>query len=112
CYSDGLFAQACRLVGVALHALPHARNSVAHGGRSQCRACGTCYVCPTGAKASTDLTHVPEAEATGKARVLTEATVLRLELDRSGQVNAAVYAGPDKLEQRVTARVFVVAAGA
>ncbi|PYO35962.1 MAG: GMC family oxidoreductase, partial [Candidatus Rokuibacteriota bacterium] len=64
------------------------------------------------AKASTDLTHVPEAEATGKARVLTEATVLRLELDRSGQVNAAVYAGPDKLEQRVTARVFVVAAGA
>ena len=111
-YSDGLLARACRSLGIALHSLPQARNSIAYGGRSQCRACATCHVCPTGAKASTDLTHIPEAEATGKARVLTEATVLRLELDSSGQVDAAVYAGPDKLEQRVTARVFVVAAGA
>ena len=111
-YSDALLARACSSVGIALHSLPQARNSIAYSGRSQCRACGTCYVCPTGAKASIDLTHVPEAEATGKARVLTEATVLRLEVDRSGQVNAAVYARPDKVEQRVTARVFVVAAGA
>jgi glucose dehydrogenase len=111
-YSDGLFARAGGSVGITLHSLPQARNSVAYGGRSQCRACGTCYVCPTGAKASTDLTHVPAAEATGNARVLTDSTVLRLELDGTGQVGAAVYAGPDKVERRVTARVFVVAAGA
>ncbi len=111
-YSDGLLARACRSLGIALHSLPQARNSVAYGGRSQCRACGTCHVCPTGAKASTDLTHIPEAEATGKARVLTDATVLRLETDRAGNVSAAVYARPDKVEQRVSARVFVVAAGA
>jgi choline dehydrogenase-like flavoprotein len=111
-YSDKLFAQACRSVGIAVHSLPQARNSVAYGGRSQCRACGTCQVCPTGAKASTDLTHVPEAEVTGRVRVLTEATVLRLEVDSSGQVSTAVYARPDKVEQRVTARIFVVAAGA
>ena len=111
-YSDGLFAQACRSGGIAFHSLPQARNSVAYGGRSQCRACATCQVCPTGAKASTDLTHVPAAEATGRARVLTEATVLRLEVGSSGQVNAAIYAGPDKVERRATARVFIVAAGA
>ena len=111
-YSDGLFARACRVLGISLHSMPQARNSIAYGGRSQCRACGTCQVCPTGAKASTDLTHVPQAEATGKARVLSDATVLRLDVDRSGLVNAAVYARPDKVEQRVTARVFVVAAGA
>ena len=111
-YSDGLLARACRSLGVAFHSLPQARNSVAYGGRSQCRACGTCHVCPTGAKASTDLTHIPEAEATGKARVLTDATVLRLEVDHAGNVSAAVYAGPDKVEQHVSARVFVVAAGA
>jgi choline dehydrogenase-like flavoprotein len=111
-YSDGFFARACRSLGIAFHSLPQARNSVAYGGRSQCRACGTCLVCPTGAKASTDLTHVPQAEATGKARVLTESTVLRLEVDASGRVTAAVYARPDKVEQRVTAHVFVVAAGA
>ena len=102
----------CRSLGITFHSLPQARNSIAYGGRSPCRACGTCHVCPTGAKASIDLTHVPEAEATGHARVLTEATVLRLEVDRAGEVSAAVYARPDKVEQRVTARVFVVAAGA
>jgi len=111
-YSDGRFAGACRSLGIALHHLPQARNSVAYGGRAQCRACSTCHVCPTGAKASIDLTHIPEAEATGRVRVVTEATVVRLETDRVGEVSAAVFARPDKVEQRVTARVFVVAAGA
>jgi choline dehydrogenase-like flavoprotein len=111
-YSDGLFARACHSLGIAFHTLPQARNSVAYGGRSQCRACATCHVCPTGAKASIDLTHVPEAEATGRARVLTDATVLRLEIDPSGQVSAAVYAQPGRGQHRVTARLFVVAAGA
>lgn len=111
-YSDGLFAPVCHSLGIAFHSLPQARNSVAYGGRSQCRACSTCQVCPTGAKASTDLTHIPQAEATGKVRVLTEATVVRLEIDGSRQVTAAVYARPDGMEERVTARVFIVAAGA
>lgn len=111
-YSDGLFGKACRSAGIALHCLPQARNSVAYGGRAQCQACGTCQVCPTGAKASIDLTHIPAAEATGKARVLPESTVLRLEVDPSGRVGKAVYAGPDRVERAVTARAFVVAAGA
>jgi choline dehydrogenase-like flavoprotein len=111
-YSDRLFEPACRSLGIAFHHLPQARNSVAYGGRPQCQACGTCHVCPTGAKASIDLTHIPEAEATGNVRVLTEATVLRLEVEGSGQVSAAVYARPDKVEQRLAASVFVVAAGA
>ena len=33
-YSDGLFAPACRSLGIALHSLPQARNSVAYGGRA------------------------------------------------------------------------------
>ena len=111
-HSDRLFAPACATVGVALHHLPQARNSLAYGGRPACRACSTCAVCPTGAKASIDLTYIPQAEATGNAQVITEATVLRLETDRSGQASAAVYAGRDKVPRRLTARVFVVAAGA
>ncbi len=110
-YSDGIFSRACRSLGIAFHSLPQARNSVAYGGRSPCRACGTCHVCPTGAKASTDLTHIPAAEATGHAHVLTDATVLRLDVDRTGRVRAAVYARPDRVEQRVSARVFVLAGG-
>jgi choline dehydrogenase-like flavoprotein len=110
-HSDGLFAPACRSLGIVLSHLPQARNSVPYGGRPRCQACATCAVCPTGAKASVDLTHFPDAEATGNAQVLPDTTVLRLEVDRSGQVSAAVYARPDKVEQRLTARVFVVAAG-
>jgi len=111
-HSDRLFAPACAALGVAFNHMPQARNSLAYGGRSQCRACSTCAVCPTGAKASTDLTLIPQAEATGNAQIIPEATVLRLETDRSGQVSAAVYARRDKVPQRLTARVFVVAAGA
>ena len=111
-HSDGLFAPPARTLGLGLHHLPQARNSLAYAGRPQCRACGTCQVCPTGAKASVDLTHIPQAEATGNARVVTDATVLRLELDGSGEVRAAVYAGADRIERRLVARVFVVAGGA
>jgi choline dehydrogenase-like flavoprotein len=111
-YSDALFSRACQGLGIGLHHLPQARNSVAYAGRARCQACGTCQVCPTGAKASTDLTHIPDAEATGNARVITDATVLRLELDRSGEVSAAAYAKPDKVGQRLTAKLFVLAGGA
>jgi choline dehydrogenase-like flavoprotein len=111
-YSDTLFGHACENLGIGLHHLPQARNSVPYAGRAQCRACSTCAVCPTGAKASTDLTHIPEAEATGNVRVITDATVLMLELDRSGAVSAAIYAGPGRARQRVTANLFVLAAGA
>lgn len=111
-YSDRLFADACRTVGVAMHHLSQARNSVPYGGRAQCRACSTCHVCPTGAKASIDLTHAAAAESTGRVRIITEATVLRLEADGAGAVRRAVYARPDRVERRLTARVFVLAAGA
>ncbi len=111
-YSDKLFAPACRSLGIGLHHLPQARNSLPYDGRAQCRACATCQVCPTGAKASVDLAQIPQAEATGNAQVVAEATVLRLELNRSGEVRAAVYARRDRAEQRLTARVFVLAGGA
>ena len=110
--SDALFAPVCRDLGIAMHHLPQARNSQAYGGRAACRACSTCFVCPTGAKASTDLTHIPEAEATGNARFITEATTLKLEVDRADEVSAVVYATADRSERRLTARVFILAAGA
>jgi choline dehydrogenase-like flavoprotein len=68
-------------------------------------------VCPTGAKASTDLTHIPQAVATGHAEVVTDATALRLEADGSSRLRSVVYAGADRRERRLSARLFVVAAG-
>ena len=110
-YSDAMFARACTQRGIATQILPQARNSEAYRGRLQCRACGTCHVCPTGAKASIDLTHIPQAEASGKVRVLSDVSVLRLETDGT-RVSGAIYAGHDKVEHRLSASIFVVAAGA
>jgi len=67
-FSDRFFARACEKLGIGLQHLPQARNSVAYGDRSACRACSTCHVCPVGAKASVDLTHFREAEATDACR--------------------------------------------
>ena len=111
-YSDGLFVSACRRLGIVLHSLPQARNSIPYGGRARCRAYSTCHVCPIGAKASADLSHVLRAEATGHARVLTDVSALRLESGPADRVRAVVYAGHDRTERRLTARLFVVAAGA
>jgi choline dehydrogenase-like flavoprotein len=110
-HSDGLFADACRAVGVALHHLPQARNSVPYDGRVQCRACGTCHVCPTGAKASVDLTHVQRAQATGRLQLMADTSALRLHVD-GDRVTSVVYAGHDRQERQLSARVFVLAAGA
>jgi choline dehydrogenase-like flavoprotein len=109
-YADGLFARACRALGITLHHMPQARNSIAYGDRSPCLACGVCYACPTGAKASVDLTHIPQAEASGNAQVLADTTALRLEAAAPGHVTGVVYAGHDRRERRLSAPIVVLAA--
>lgn len=111
-FSDGFFARGCKATDITLHHLPQARNSIPYGGRPQCRGCGTCHVCPIGAKASTDLTHIPKAEATGNVQVLTDVNALRLETDPSNKVSGIIYARHDRIERRLSARVFIIAAGA
>jgi len=110
-YSDALFLQACSRLGIALQHLPQARNSIAYAGRSQCRACGTCHVCPTGAKASVDLTHAPQLEASPTVQILAETTALRLQVDPSGRVGSVLYVGPDRAQHELKSRIFVLAAG-
>src|SRR5262249_38970926 len=56
-------------------------------------------------------THALPAERTGRARFLTDATVLRLELDAQGRAARAVYAGLDRVEHAEEADAFVIASG-
>jgi glucose dehydrogenase len=111
-YSDGIFARACAAVGVRMQALPQARNSTEYDGRPACLSCGTCHVCPIGAKATVDLTHLAPAEASGRVRVLERAHVLRLECTGAGHVRSALYRDATGRHMRVHARRFVLAAGA
>jgi choline dehydrogenase-like flavoprotein len=111
-YTDGIFVRACRELDIAVHHLPQARNSVPWAGRPRCRAYATCHACPIGAQASTDLTHARRLALDDRSRLLTGVTVQRLETDAAGRVAAAVYAGHDRIARRISARIFVLAAGA
>ncbi|MFC7199601.1 GMC family oxidoreductase [Halospeciosus flavus] len=110
-YSDSLFADACKELGITTHSVPNARNSEPYDGDSPCVGYGTCKpVCPSGAKYDATR-HVEEAEEHG-ARVLDRVPVQRLEHDAAGErVTGAVYATPEGEEYTQEAREFVVAAG-
>ncbi len=110
-FTDRIFADAGRGLGITVHHLPQARNSVAYDGRSACRACATCQACPTGAKASVDLTHIARAEATGRVALVTEAAVVRLETDAGGRATEAMYVDGSGARRAARARVFVLAGG-
>lgn len=108
-YSDGLFAEACDDLEIAMHSVPNARNSERYDGRGACVGYGTCRpVCPSGAKYDATV-HVERAEETG-ATVIDRAPVQRLEHD-ADSITAAVYATPDGERHRQEADVFVIACG-
>ncbi len=107
-YSDGLFAEACENVEVAMHSVPNARNSETYDGRSACSGYGTCQpVCPSVAKYDATV-HVERAEEKG-VTVIDRAPVQYLEHD-ADSITAAVYATPDG-EHRQEADSFVIACG-
>ncbi|MFD1514682.1 GMC family oxidoreductase [Halomarina rubra] len=110
-HSDGIVREAFAEHGAPLHACPRAINSEQNDGRSACMGYGTCQpVCPSGAKYSADV-HADRAEKVG-ARIVDRAPVVRLDHDESGdRVVAAVYER-DGERRRVSADVFVLAAGA
>ena len=90
-YSDSLFADACRQVGVTTHSVGNARNSEAYDNRAACVGYGTCKpVCPSGARY--DATHTIAAAEERGVEVIADAPVQRLDTDASGeQVTRAVY---------------------
>jgi choline dehydrogenase-like flavoprotein len=110
-YADGFYRRACASLGVAFAHMPQARNSKEYGGRPACSACAVCHACPTGARASADLTHIAQAEATGRVTVLGDVSALRLEVDATDRLTGVVFAGHDRQRDRVTPRICVVAGG-
>jgi choline dehydrogenase-like flavoprotein len=81
-----------------------------HGRLAQCARRGTCQSgCPQGAKASTDITHWPDALSHG-ARLVTGARVREILLDPRGRARGAVYVAQDGAERLQEASVVVLAA--
>lgn len=88
----------------ASHAIP----TRPYRGRSQCARRGTCMQgCPEQAKASTDLTHWPDALAKG-AKLITGARVREITLNNHGLANGATYICREGREHHQAARQVIL----
>jgi choline dehydrogenase-like flavoprotein len=84
--------------------------SEAYDGRPGCNLCGPCDLgCPTGARASADVTFWPRALRHG-VELRTGCRVREITLTPDGHVRGALYYGPDGAVREQTAAVVVVAA--
>ncbi len=107
--TDLFVKEACEKIGIEVHSVPSARNSVPFRGRSRCINYAICRACPNGALFSSDyivrdLLHEPNFE------LLTGAHVQRVELGADGKVGAFVYRrSASAPEQRVEAGHFIMA---
>lgn len=105
------FREAGRRLGLHPFIVPAGVNSVPYDGRPACTYCGFCsgYGCYSGAKASTLVTTIPKAIASGHFDLRPYARAIRINTNGSGRATSIDYAGPDGLE-RIEAKVFLLAA--
>ena len=102
--------------GVPFWATPQAKNTVPYDGRSECKRCNTCEICPTGARYSPDETFRRLLAA--KAIALHDRTLVRklVPADGGGKtplITAARAVHRDRPTEEVEyrAKAFVVASG-
>jgi len=110
--ADKPFLEGCQKLGIKVHTIPWARNSVPYQNRPACAAFSTCgrfRICPIVAQYTAE-SHVGLAEATGNATVIANANVVRLLTNRQKRVTSAVYMNGEKKESEQKARMFVLAA--
>lgn len=111
-YGDRILAQRLKRSGIVLHTTPQARTRVAYDGRPGCQNFGVCETCPIGVRYSPNH-HLLRAQATGRCRIVSNASVRRVLLGADGTARAVVYrsnAGGKDLEHG--AKAIVIAAGA
>ncbi|HEY7855919.1 MAG TPA: GMC oxidoreductase, partial [Terriglobales bacterium] len=99
--------------GFPFQGVPQAKNTVAYDGRAACQRCGTCDICPTGAKYSPDFTFQALLKA-GKIQIDDHTLIRRLVLEPGKSVVAAAQGNRRDgsgaaVEYR--AKKFVLAAG-
>ena len=109
--SGVLLERGARAIGLHAQPAPMAILSQPHNGRAACMACGYCmgYGCEFGAKSSTLATMIPEAMATGRCEVRTEAVAHRVETDAAGRATGVVYWDRAGTERRQRGRAVVLA---
>ncbi len=103
-----IFVRGCERLGIDVRVGPVAITNGRFGNRPHCIYRGFCLQgCKVNAKASTLVTHVPDALAHG-AEIRADSMVARIEVDRDGRACGVVYFH-DGVERRQRARVVAVA---
>jgi quinoprotein glucose dehydrogenase len=99
--------------GIPFQGIPQSKNTVPYDGRSVCLRCGTCDICPTGAKYSPDFTFkrlLAQKKIALHDRTLVRKLVLDEGSDKIASAQAVHRDHPnDPVEYR--ARIFVIASG-
>lgn len=109
-YMDRQFAAALNADGFRVVTEPVARNVEDYDDRPACCGNNNCMpICPIGAQYSGDV-HAAKAEDAG-AELIVDAVAFAVETDAEGRrVTAVRYRRPDGSEERIAARVVVLAA--
>ena len=89
----GMMRDAARRLGWHPFPGPAAVNSRAYDGRAPCLYHGFCHRggCHVEAKNSTAVSTIPKAHQTGNLRIVTEAHVIRIQVDGEGRASAVEY---------------------
>ncbi len=106
----GLFAAAAKKLGYHPFPGPTGINSQAYDNRPGCTFCGWCcgYGCHIDAKASTLVTGIPKAMATGNLDLRPLSRVVKLNTDDKGNVVSVTYLDAGGTSQEVQARLFIL----
>lgn len=90
-----------------------ASPTIAYAGRPPCNYCNCCFKgCPRGDKGSADLVFVRPAEESGNCKVFPRHTLVELVRGKNDQIISAVLADASGTRHEITARHFVLSAGA
>lgn len=110
--SGALLEKGARKLGLHPQVAPVAILSQPFNGRAPCIHCGFCmgFGCETGAKSSTLVTMIPQAEATGRCEIRPQSTVHRLETGADGRISEVLYYDAEGREHSQRAKAVIVAA--
>ena len=107
-----LLERSGKALGYQPYPAPVAILSRPHNGRPACYHCGFCwgFGCEIGAKSSSLVAMIPQAEATGRCEIRTMSTVHRVETDAAGRATGVVYWDGDGVEHRQSGRAVILCA--
>lgn len=110
--SGVLLEKGARELGLHPQVAPVAILSQPFNNRAGCVHCGFCmgFGCEMGAKSSTLVTMIPQAEATGRCEIRPLSTVHRIETDARGRASEVLYYDAAGVEQAQRAKAVIIAA--